>query len=314
MVKTHQIKRQQELFKNNLTNSNKEGLSIKNFNLTDKSDYKGDLSRLISCSENYYEDLIKIIIDDEKVITIDNDSNLQISGSGLLYLIIEKDCNININFESENDSFIFIKILVKENINLELIDYSNSNKLYKYLSIVLENNTVLNHNQIIFNSNHNINITRLNKNSKYNLNSVYNINNSNLYLENKSFHIKENSNSNMQVKGVCTNKSNIINDGLIKIDSKATNVIAHQKLQNLILDDKSNVLTDPILEVENSKIQCSHSTSVSKIDEEIYFYLNSKGLNDNQINSLIIKGFLDEVIDNIKNNEFKTNIKSKINF
>ncbi len=291
---------------------NKNHDSIKVFN---KDEYLGNLTNLISCSQNYYEDLIKIYLDEERVIEVEDSGLLNIYGNGLVYLVIKKDLDLIINYENinfqngqvkevnnnnSNSNFLFIKILIEPNIKANIMEISGirSNNIFKNQIINLSPSSKLNYSQIILGSKLNLNMVKLTEESNYNLKSTYIINNSNLYLENKSFHIGSNSKSNMEINGISKNNSFVINDGRIIIDNLAFNSIAHQKLNNIIFSNTNRVQSDPILEVRNSKVECSHGSSISNIDDEILFYLNSKGIPIESAKELISDGLLEDVISN----------------
>jgi len=286
-----------------------------NLNLEEKGKYKGDLTKLISCSKNYFEDLIKIYVDEERVLEVSNNLKLNIFGSGLVYIVVTEDVSLSLNFIEDSlnkknkdnfvNDFIFVKILVKKGKNLDLVDYSKNNNLYKNIQIVLEDCAELNRSQFVLGSKSNLNNVRLFKNSIYNLKSAFRIDSSNLYLENKSTHLYENSKTNMLVKGVSLNGANVINNGNIKIEKYAVDSVAHQNLFNLILDSKSSIKSDPELEVLNSKIECSHGSSISRIDDEILFYFKSKGIGEEKTKKIIIDGYFNEVNENIGLNSFK---------
>lgn len=315
MANNIQIKKIHEDFEKEIKKKSFEKLSIRGFNLIEKEKYLGDLTSLISCSENIMEDLIKVYSDSDSVIEINSDSCLDIYGVGILYIIVKKSCSLELNFLDKKEIFSapFVKILVEENIDLNLIEYSNSSNLYKNLFVVLKNNSNLISSQFIYNSSFNSSLVKLSNSCIYNLKSSYKISNNNSFIKNESFHIGENSKSNLDVKGIILNSARVINDGKIKISRNAINSVGHQNLKNLILDKSSFVSSDPILKVDNSKVECSHASSISKIDDEILFYIASKGISYDYSLKLIIDGFLYGVLENISSLKLKEKYISFLN-
>ena len=53
----------------------------------------------------------------------------------------------------------------------------------------------------------------------------------------------------------------------------------------------------PNLEIENNDVKCSHASTVSPVDEEQRFYLESRGVPTGEAERLIVAGFLDEVLE-----------------
>lgn len=315
MANNIQIKKIHEDFEKEIKKKSFEKLSVRGFNLIEKEKYLGDLTSLVSCSENIMEDLIKVYSDSDSVIEINSDSCLDIYGVGILYIIVKKSCSLELNFLDKKEIFSapFVKILVEENIDLNLIEYSNSSNLYKNLFVVLKNNSNLISSQFIYNSSFNSSLVKLSNSCIYNLKSSYKISNNNSFIKNESFHIGENSKSNLDVKGIILNSARVINDGKIKISRNAINSVGHQNLKNLILDKSSFVSSDPILKVDNSKVECSHASSISKIDDEILFYIASKGISYDYSLKLIIDGFLYEVLENISSLKLKEKYISFLN-
>ncbi|WP_381414918.1 SufD family Fe-S cluster assembly protein [Spiroplasma endosymbiont of Anurida maritima] len=83
---------------------------------------------------------------------------------------------------------------------------------------------------------------------------------------------------------------------------------AHQELRLLVFDKTAKAYSDPILLINENDIEASHANAVGNIDKNELFYLNARGLNDNEAKKLICMGYFNEVLNSIK---FK-NIKEEI--
>ena len=55
----------------------------------------------------------------------------------------------------------------------------------------------------------------------------------------------------------------------------------------------------PNLEIENNDVKCSHASTVSPVDEDQRFYLESRGVPTAEAERLIVAGFLGEVLADI---------------
>ena len=104
---------------------NKE-FKISNISAVQRKNSNVDISKLINASKNYYENLIKIYFENEFVYIINEDKKLSFDGSGILYLIVEKDCILELEYISKNFNSSFVKILVKNNINLNVISFNTN--------------------------------------------------------------------------------------------------------------------------------------------------------------------------------------------
>lgn len=291
MANVQTIKKFEEEFKENLILNKGNNLIIKGADSIDKANYEFDLSNLISCSENYYEDLIKIHSNSEKVIELNKNTKLDLSGNGILYILVKSDLQLELNFNSKDFSALFIKLLIEDNIKLKLIENSNSKNLYKNLVLIQSKNSIVDNFQFIYNSKINFTESKLNQNAIYNLKSAYYIKNNYSYIKNISKHIKENSKSDMLIQGAADKNSIVICDGLIRIEKDAKNSKGIQNIKNIILDSTSKILSEPILEIENNQVVCSHGCSISKISEDTLFYLNSRGIDNFSSKNLIIDSF-----------------------
>lgn len=101
------------------------------------------------------------------------------------------------------------------------------------------------------------------------------------------------------VRGIAKNGARVQVEGMIKIDKNANGVDDFLEIKLLILDEKSQAMAEPKLEIEANDVRASHAATVGKIDEEEMFYLMSRGLKKTEAEKLVVKGFLAEVIEKI---------------
>ncbi|MBI2146812.1 SufD family Fe-S cluster assembly protein, partial [Candidatus Woesearchaeota archaeon] len=84
--------------------------------------------------------------------------------------------------------------------------------------------------------------------------------------------------------------------GLVKITPKAVQSTTSVVCDALILDDISISNTDPCLKVENSDVHAAHEARVGKISEEAIFYLQSRGLKEEEAVRMIVSGFIQPIV------------------
>jgi len=65
---------------------------------------------------------------------------------------------------------------------------------------------------------------------------------------------------------------------------------------SLLLDDSSGSDAYPTFSVENTQSTLSHEASVGKLSEDEVFYLQSRGMNENDAKGMIVNGFLQPII------------------
>ena len=124
--------------------------------------------------------------------------------------------------------------------------------------------------------------------------------NSSFNINTDQIHIAPKSKSNLLVKGILYDKSKFLFRGLIKIEKSGQKTKAYQKNQNLLMSKDAFVDTKPYLEILADDVYCTHGSTTGKIDKDSIYYLNSRSIDDNKAKGLIIRGFLNEVLNMIK--------------
>ena len=87
--------------------------------------------------------------------------------------------------------------------------------------------------------------------------------------------------------------------GLIEVPKIAQQTQASQLSKNLLLSSKAKVDTCPQLKITADDVQCNHGATISQLDEEEIFYLQSRGITIQEASNLILKGFCKEIIDSM---------------
>jgi Fe-S cluster assembly protein SufB len=83
--------------------------------------------------------------------------------------------------------------------------------------------------------------------------------------------------------------------GLVRVDEGAHGCKSHVQCDALILDENSESRTLPYMEVGEKDAQIGHEATVSKIADEQLFYLQSRGLSQEQAMGMIVNGFIEPV-------------------
>ena len=86
---------------------------------------------------------------------------------------------------------------------------------------------------------------------------------------------------------------------LVKPDAQKTD--GYQISQALLLDDDSQFLAKPELEIYADDVACSHGSTTGAIDEEALFYLQSRGVPKAEATALLVLAFLAEALQEIEN-------------
>ncbi len=97
---------------------------------------------------------------------------------------------------------------------------------------------------------------------------------------------------------------------LVKADAQKTD--GYQISQGLLLDDNSNFLAKPELEIYADDVICSHGSTVGAIDDDALFYLTSRGVHKKQAQDMLVLAFLGEAIDEIDDDAIAQGIRDRL--
>lgn len=93
-------------------------------------------------------------------------------------------------------------------------------------------------------------------------------------------------------RGVASDSSSVELSGLAKIEKSAPGSVSRVECKALLLGEKARARADPLLEILNNDVDCSHAASVREIEREKVFYLQTRGLSEEDAKKLIVDGFL----------------------
>jgi len=125
-------------------------------------------------------------------------------------------------------------------------------------------------------------------------------------------HLAPNCKSYQKVKNVLSSDSRGIYQGKIYVKDIAQKTNAYQLSKALLLDDNAEFNSKPELEIYADDVKCSHGSTSGSIDENSLYYLMSRGISRKDSIKLLIKGFLNDVIELIKSPTIKQFIESKL--
>ncbi len=105
--------------------------------------------------------------------------------------------------------------------------------------------------------------------------------------------------SDLLYKGALQDKSRLVWRGMIKVDKGAVKTDAYQRNDNLMLSDTARADSIPGLEIEADDVKCSHGATAGRVDDELIFYTQSRGLTRREATRMIVAGFFQQVFDRI---------------
>jgi len=100
--------------------------------------------------------------------------------------------------------------------------------------------------------------------------------------------------------------------GKILVKPGAQKTDGYQISQSLLLDDDSQFLAKPELEIYADDVKCSHGSTTGAIDETALFYLRSRGVPEEEAKGLLVLSFLADAIEEIEDEGLKEDIVARL--
>ena len=113
-------------------------------------------------------------------------------------------------------------------------------------------------------------------------------------------------------KKVLMNGATGVFQGKILVRPGAQKTDGYQLSQSLLLDDDSQFLAKPELEIYADDVKCSHGSTSGAIDETALFYLQSRGIPKRMAQGLLVLAFLAESISEIEDEEIAEEIRLRL--
>lgn len=112
----------------------------------------------------------------------------------------------------------------------------------------------------------------------------------------KVFHLGSNSYSRSIFKSVLSNFSTCNFNGLIDVDIDVLSVDSGLMCKGILLDKSSSLKISPELAIKNNDVKCFHGATIGFLNEELLFYLMSRGYSKNDAVSFLVCIFFNEII------------------
>jgi Fe-S cluster assembly protein SufB len=111
----------------------------------------------------------------------------------------------------------------------------------------------------------------------------------------KMIHIGKNTRSRIVSKGISTGRSKNSYRGAVMIMPKADNARNHTQCDSLLIGGNCEANTFPVIDVKNKSAVIEHEATATKVSADQLFYLQSRGIEQEEAVKLIINGYCEEV-------------------
>lgn len=97
-------------------------------------------------------------------------------------------------------------------------------------------------------------------------------------------------------KAVADDQGRSVFNGAVRVPRAAQRTNAAQLSRTLLLSDRARIDTKPELEIVADDVKCAHGATVSRLQSEELFYLQSRGIAADQAAQLLQRAFCQEVL------------------
>ncbi|WP_313350280.1 SufD family Fe-S cluster assembly protein [Paracoccus sp. (in: a-proteobacteria)] len=125
-------------------------------------------------------------------------------------------------------------------------------------------------------------------------------------------HAAERCESRQVYKKVLKNGAEGIFQGKILVKPGAQKTDGYQISQGLLLDEGSQFLAKPELEIYADDVKCSHGSTTGALDETALFYLRSRGVPKQRAVVLLVLSFLADALDEIDDHRLRDDILGRL--
>jgi Fe-S cluster assembly protein SufD len=114
------------------------------------------------------------------------------------------------------------------------------------------------------------------------------------------------------IKGVAAGRGHGAFQGRIIVREGARKVDAQQTSRNLLLGRQAVIDTKPELEILCDDVKCSHGATVGDLDEAALFYLQARGIAQDEARRMLIEAFVRDAIDGVERAEFREFLSQRL--
>lgn len=100
-------------------------------------------------------------------------------------------------------------------------------------------------------------------------------------------------------KVVAADAGRSVFNGAVRVPRAAQRTDAAQLSRSLLLSERARVDTKPELEIVADDVRCAHGATVSQLQQDELFYLQSRGIGADQAAALLLRGYCEEILQSL---------------
>ncbi len=113
-------------------------------------------------------------------------------------------------------------------------------------------------------------------------------------------------------RGAATGTSRASFEGLIQIDPGAQKTHTYLQIHSMMLSPKARVDAIPSVLVSADDVSASHGGTVGELDEDLIFYMQSRGLDRASAVRVIVEGFFEPLLSELRDEPLQELVRAKV--
>ena len=265
----------------------------------------------VSENTKEFNQLVFIGIDGQLDSIIDIDlnicKNVNLKNRYFIYSKQGSSSSVQINFHNSG-SFVnsLFEFYLQDESDMNLVCVNNGKDSIDLINYWFEINKKANLNATFISLGsekllkNDIRIDLVGKNAKADIGGLYMPKlNSHIDYNLKINHLSKKTLSNQFFRGILGESSRASFTGLVKIQEGCDGSKSNQVNNNLLLSDKAHIKSDPQLEIYCDEVECSHGSTVGQFDDDILFYLCSRGIPKQYAQKMLLEAFYIDILNRI---------------
>jgi len=115
----------------------------------------------------------------------------------------------------------------------------------------------------------------------------------------KMIHLGRNTRSRIVSKGISAGRAQNTYRGLVDMHARAEKARNFTQCDSLLIGGDCGAHTVPYISIKNPTAKAEHEATTSKVDDDQLFYVQSRGLDEEEAVALIVNGFCKEVLQEL---------------
>jgi Fe-S cluster assembly protein SufD len=113
-------------------------------------------------------------------------------------------------------------------------------------------------------------------------------------------HVSPHCNSHQYYNGILSGHAHGVFHGRILVLKDAQRTDAKQTNRNVLLSDDAHIDTKPQLEIYADDVKCTHGATTGQLDEGAVYYLQSRGIREEEARNMLLLAFAGQCLDRIE--------------